>query len=79
VIAKENWLSTSRRMVTVLGWERRRRYEQLFDGLEGLRRFRNIDDFDVHAALTVVGLSVTILSTSNRKRMNTFKDCGSPP
>jgi hypothetical protein len=54
VIAKENWLSSSRRMVTVLGWERRRTYEQLFDGLEGLRRFRNIDDFDVPAALTVV-------------------------
>jgi hypothetical protein len=53
-IAKENWLSTSRRMVTVLGWERRRKYEQLFDGLEDLRRFRNVDDFDVHAALTIV-------------------------
>jgi hypothetical protein len=46
VIAKESWLSTSRRMVTVLGWERRRAYEQLFDGLEGLQRFRNVDDFD---------------------------------
>jgi hypothetical protein len=54
VIAKESWLSTSRRMVTVLGWERRRAYEQLFDGLEGLQRFRNVDDFDVAAALTVV-------------------------
>jgi len=28
-IAKENWLSTSRRMVTVLGWEPRRRFEEL--------------------------------------------------
>jgi hypothetical protein len=43
-VSKENWLSTSRRMVTVLGWDRRRRYEQLFDGLEGLRRFRTIGD-----------------------------------
>jgi hypothetical protein len=41
-ISKENWLSTSRRMVTILGWDRRRRYEQLFDGLEGLRQFRTI-------------------------------------
>jgi hypothetical protein len=54
VIGKENWLSTSRRMVRALGWERRRRYEQLFDGLERLRQFRNIDDFDVLAALNAV-------------------------
>lgn len=53
-IAKENWLSTSRRMVTVLGWARRRRYEELFDGLEGLRRFRNIGDFEIYEALSAV-------------------------
>ncbi len=53
-IAKESWLSTSRRMVTVLGWERRRAYEQLFDGLEGLRQFRNVGDFVVFDALTAV-------------------------
>jgi hypothetical protein len=41
-ISKENWLSTARRMVSVLGWDRRRLYEQLFDGLEGLRQFRTI-------------------------------------
>jgi hypothetical protein len=41
-ISKANWLSTARRMVTILGWDRRRRYEQLFDGLEGLRQFRTI-------------------------------------
>jgi hypothetical protein len=52
-IAKKNWLSTSRRMVIVLGWERRRRYEELFDGLEGLRRFLNID-FEVFEALDAV-------------------------
>ena len=33
LISKQNWLSTFRRMVSVLGWDRRRRYEQLFDGL----------------------------------------------
>jgi hypothetical protein len=54
IIAKENWLSTSRRMVTVLGWARRRRYEELFDGLEGLRRFRDISNFDVVEALNAV-------------------------
>jgi hypothetical protein len=53
-IAKENWLSTSRRMVTVLGWERRRRFEELFDGLERLRRFRNISDFNVDETLDAV-------------------------
>src|SRR5262249_12349929 len=35
-ITKDVWLSTSRKMVTALGWERRRRYEELFDGLERL-------------------------------------------
>jgi hypothetical protein len=29
-------------MVTILGWDRRRRYEQLFDGLEGFWQFRTI-------------------------------------
>jgi hypothetical protein len=55
-IAKENWLSTSRRMVTVLGWERRRRYEELFDGLEALRRFLKIDlvDIEIFNALDAV-------------------------
>jgi hypothetical protein len=54
VIARENWLSTSRRMVTVLGWERRRAYEQLFDGLERLRQFQNAADFNVYEALAAV-------------------------
>jgi hypothetical protein len=54
VIAKENWLSTARRMVTVLGWARRRRYEELFDGLEGLRRLRDTSNFDVIDALGAV-------------------------
>jgi len=53
-IAKENWLSTSRRMVTVLGWDRRRRFEELFDGLEGLRRFRNLHAAEVWEALNAV-------------------------
>jgi hypothetical protein len=53
-IAKENWLSTSRRMVTVLGWDRRRRFEELFDGLEGLRRFRNLHKAEAWDALDAV-------------------------
>ena len=53
-ITKENWLSTSRRMVTVLGWARRRRYEELFDGLEALRRYRDIGRFQVWEILTAV-------------------------
>jgi hypothetical protein len=58
-ITKPTWLSTSRRMVSTLGWERRRRYEALFDGLEQLGRFKDIDKFDVESALiTVKDISV---------------------
>jgi hypothetical protein len=53
-IAKENWLSTSRRMVTLLGWDRRRKLEELFDGLEGLRRFRDVSDSEVWEAVDAV-------------------------
>jgi hypothetical protein len=53
-IAKESWLSTSRRMVSVLGWDRRRKFEQLFDGLEGLRQFRNLPEAGVWEALNAV-------------------------
>jgi hypothetical protein len=53
-ITKETWLSTSRKMVTVLGWERRRSYEELFDGLDRLGRFRQAVDFDVDMALNAV-------------------------
>jgi hypothetical protein len=51
-ITRDSWISTSRRMVTVLGWARRRHYEELFDGLEGLRRFQNVGD--VREALDAV-------------------------
>ncbi len=53
-IAKENWPSTSRRMVSVLGWERRRKFEQLFDGLEGLRQYCNLPEAGVREALNAV-------------------------
>jgi len=53
-IAKETWLSTSRKMVTSLGWKRRRDYEELFEGIERLGRFRDVDDFDVDMALSAV-------------------------
>jgi hypothetical protein len=53
-ITKINWLSTSRRMVTVLGWERRRKYEELFDGLEGLRSFLDIAILDASTLLMAV-------------------------
>lgn len=53
-IANEAWLSTSRKMVTALGWDRRRRYEDLFASLEGLRRFCNADDFVIYDALDAV-------------------------
>jgi hypothetical protein len=53
-ITDDAWLSTSRKMVTALGWERRRNYEGLFSALERLGRFRNFDDFDVTDALYAV-------------------------
>jgi hypothetical protein len=54
-ITKADWLSTSRKMVTQLGWQRRRRYEEFFEGLERLGRFRLVDDFyDVERALSAV-------------------------
>jgi hypothetical protein len=53
-ITEDAWLSSSRKMVTALGWRRRRDYEQLFRGLERLGEFRDIDNFDVHEALNAV-------------------------
>jgi hypothetical protein len=53
-IANDARLSTSRKMVTVLGWERRRDYEALFSALETLGQFRNLKDFDVFEALNAV-------------------------
>jgi hypothetical protein len=50
-ISKDTWLATSRKMVTTLGWDRRRDYEELFARLERLGRYRNIDGFDVNSAL----------------------------
>jgi len=44
-------IPTFRTMISALGWERRRQYEGWLDGLERLRQFRDVDNFDVHAAL----------------------------
>jgi hypothetical protein len=55
-IVKRDWLNTSRKMVTALGWERRRYYEELFASIERLQQeFHNIDNFDVDEALRAVG------------------------
>jgi hypothetical protein len=53
-ITEDAWLSSSRKMVTALGWRRRRDYEQLFRGLERLGEFRDIDNFDAYEALAAV-------------------------
>jgi hypothetical protein len=53
-VADENWLSTPRKMVTALGWERRRDYKMLFDALEYLRQYRNIENFDIGMALSFI-------------------------
>ena len=53
-IANTDRLNASRQMVEKLGWERRRYYNELFQGIERLGHFRDIDNFDVEAALVVV-------------------------
>lgn len=53
-IANADWLSTSRKMVELLGWKRRRYYDDLFEGIERIGLFRNIDKFDVNEALNAV-------------------------
>ena len=52
-ITKETWLSSSRKMVTALGWRRRRDYEELFAGLERLGQVRE-GHFEVYEALDAV-------------------------
>jgi hypothetical protein len=53
-IASADWLNTSRKMAESLGWERRRYYNELFQGIERLGQFRDIDNFDIHSALDAV-------------------------
>ncbi len=53
-ITKEAWLSSSRQMVTALGWQRRRDYDELFAELERLERYRDINAFNVDEALAAV-------------------------
>jgi hypothetical protein len=47
-------ISAARNMVTALGWERRRAYERWLDGLERLRQFRDVFNFDIAEALSAV-------------------------
>lgn len=42
-------------MITALGWERRRAYERLLEGLERLAEFRDVNHFDVHDAFIAAG------------------------
>jgi uncharacterized protein YutE (UPF0331/DUF86 family) len=53
-ITDDAWLSSSKKMLTALGWKRRRDYEQLFRGLERLGEFRDIDNFELYEALSAV-------------------------
>jgi hypothetical protein len=55
LIAKPTWIKTSRLMAQTLGWERRLRYDELFNDLEELsRRFNDPHTFDLQEALAVV-------------------------
>jgi len=49
-----NDIATMRKMVTALGWERRRKYESWLNLLERLGEFRDINNFAVDAALDIV-------------------------
>ena len=53
-ITRKTWLDTSRKMVAVLGWKRRREYEELFEGLKRLGGFQDATNFDVGMALSAV-------------------------
>jgi hypothetical protein len=44
-------ISTIRTMITALGWERRRAYERLLEGLDRLAEFRDVNHFKVDDAL----------------------------
>src|SRR5436190_211994 len=45
-MSRPAWISVSRKMVTTLGWQRRRQYEELLDGLENLAKYR--DNYDLY-------------------------------
>jgi hypothetical protein len=53
-IANADWIDTSRTMAQSLGRGRRRYYNWLFEGIERLGQFRNIDNFDAIGALNAV-------------------------
>lgn len=53
-ITEPTRISSSRRMVGVLGWKRRRLYEEMFDQLEELSQFTDKADFDVFDCMTTV-------------------------
>ena len=40
-------------MIALLGWERRRKYEEMFEGLEALSALRAAPKFDVDAARSI--------------------------
>jgi hypothetical protein len=49
-IADSARLQTSRKMAAILGWKRRRQYEQLFDAIEVLGQYRTMNTFQVSDA-----------------------------
>jgi hypothetical protein len=48
-------IPTMRAMITALGWNRRRTYERLLEGLERLAAFRHAKPFEVHDAFIAAG------------------------
>jgi len=69
-------VGSGRKMVDVLGWERRRLYEQLFDESERLARFRNPDTFDRNEALMAVRAVSVPLELVRSGRLDKFWTVG---
>jgi len=62
-LTNENWLSSSRQMVALLGWKRRRVYERPFADLEGLKEiFKSpFDKYELLRAVDAVGTDFEML------------------
>jgi PPE-repeat protein len=68
-LTKDTWLSSSRQMVTMLGWRRRRDYERLFADLERFRQTlkSTVDHYEILDVVGAVGTDLEILRPDTRQ------------
>jgi hypothetical protein len=64
-ISERNRIITSRRMVAVLGWKRRRLYDEMLDSLDDVRRFESKVTPEIYELLTAIKLLATRLIVLN--------------